>query len=314
MQPHNCLSRLASRLSFSLPRNLLSWSVLLFAIGMLLLPVCLEAQGIPQKPPIPSVLDSLLNSPNPTEHQDFLNVHSQLRIVGFLTLLTLIPFAVVMMTSFTRIMIIFQFLRQALSTQSIPSSMIITGLSLILTGYVMHPVINEIEEKALTPYLNNEFKNSPEVRMGLKGEDIMLLEKSWEPLRNFLLEHTREKDMELFLDMAHIELPKVDTESLLVSNPANGTGAAFDLAAIPWYCLIPAFVTTELRVAFMMGFLLFMPFLVIDMVVASVLMSMGMMMLPPVMISLPFKLLLFIVVDGWRLIIQQIVKGFFPTS
>jgi flagellar biosynthesis protein FliP len=270
------------------------------------------AQVQPISPEKPSFLDSVLNSPNPTEQQDFLNLHQQLRIVGFLTLLTLIPFIVMMMTSFTRITIIFHFLRQALATQSVPSNQLLLGLSLILTIYVMQPVIKEIEKTAIVPYMNNQFANSPEVKMGIKGEDALLLEHAWTPLRSWLLQHTREKDMELFLEMGHIELPKVDTHSLF-NSVSDGTGAAFDLNEIPWYCLVPAFVLTELRVAFMMGFLLFLPFLVIDMVVSSILMSMGMMMLPPVMISMPFKLLLFIVIDGWRMIIQQIVTGFTPT-
>ncbi len=216
-----------------------------------------------------------------------------------------------MMTSFTRITIVFHFLRQALATQQVPSNQIIIGLSLILTGFVMHPVIKDIEENAIGPYLNNEFAEYPEVRMGIKGEDALLLEKCWEPLRAFMLRHTREKDMMLFLDMGNIELPE-SLPQLDTLPYQSGTGPAYDISAIPWYCLVPSFVLSELRIAFMMGFLIFIPFLVIDMVIASILMSMGMMMLPPAMISMPFKLLLFIVIDGWRLIVQQIMMGFHP--
>ncbi len=258
----------------------------------------------PLSPKIPSVLESTLNSPDPFEQQEFLNMHQQLRILGLLTLLGLIPFIVMMTTSFTRITIIFHFLRQALGTQQVPSNQLVVGLSLILTAFVMHPVIEDIQDNALTPYLNNEFADTPEVRMGIKGEDTILMEKTWGPMRHWMLNHTREKDMELFLDMGHITIPKLSEAK------DGGTGAAYDLAAIPWFCVIPAFVMTELRIGFMMGFLLFMPFLVIDMIVASILMSMGMMMLPPVMVSMPFKLLLFIVIDGWKLIVQQIVVGF----
>jgi flagellar biosynthetic protein FliP len=242
---------------------------------------------------------------------DFLNLHQQLRIAGFLTFLSLIPFVVVMMTSFTRLTIIFQFLKQAMGTQQIPSSQIIVGLSLILTAFIMHPVINDIQENAFMPYINNELQNDPEVQLGMKSEDAILIERSWKPLRNFLLHHTRESDLSLFLGIAHVELPRLNQVDMDAIDPEN-IGSAFDLAAIPWYCLIPGFVLSELRVAFMMGFLLFMPFLVIDMIIASILMSMGMMMLPPVIISMPFKILLFIIIDGWRLIIEQMVNGFYP--
>ncbi|SCA63765.1 Flagellar biosynthetic protein FliP [Chlamydiales bacterium SCGC AG-110-M15] len=273
----------------------------------------LHAQISPLSPEIPTALDSQINSPNPFEQLDFLNLHQQLRILGFLTLLSFIPFVLVMMTSFTRISIIFHFLRQALATQNVPSTQVIVGLSLILTGYVMHPVINDIQQNALGPYFNNELRNEPEVRLGLKGEDQILMERSWGPLRNFMLHHTREKDLLLFLEMGHIQLDSLDTDYF--GNPVdNAEGPAYDLTTVPWYCIVPGFVLSELRTAFMMGFLLFIPFLIIDMIVASILMSMGMMMLPPVMISLPFKLLLFVVIDGWRLIIEQTVNGFFPAG
>ncbi len=194
--------------------------------------------------------------------------------------LALVPFVFVLMTSFTRISIVLTFLRQALST-SVPSSQIIIGLSLILTGYIMHPVLTEIYDNAIVPYTKAEEKKPEE-----------LLAKAWPPLRNFMLYHTREKDLELFLDMGNIEV-KGD-----------------NLDSVPWFCIIPGFVLSELRTAFMLGFLLFLPFLIIDMVVTSLLMSMGMVLLPPVMISFPFKILLFVVVDGWRLVVQQIVGGY----
>lgn len=202
---------------------------------------------------------------------------SSFHLVGFFIALGAVPFILVLMTSFTRISIILTFLRQALGTV-VPSTQIIVGLSLILTGYVMHPVLNEIHETALTPYFNKEI------------DEKAFIEKSWPPLRSFMLVHTREKDLNLFLDMAKEESASSET--------------------LPWYCVIPAFVLSELRTAFMMGFLIFLPFLVIDLIVTSLLMSMGMIMLPPVMISFPFKLLLFVVVDGWRLVVQQIALGF----
>lgn len=204
--------------------------------------------------------------------------------LGVLTAFLIAPLVLILMTAFTRISIVLTFLRQALSI-SVPSGQILFGLSLILTGYVMRPIIVEISENAVMPYFQK------------KIEGQAMIEKAWPPLRNFMLHNTREKDLELFLDMAKVELPP---------------NQPLDLNALPWYCVIPAFVLSELRVAFMMGFLLFLPFLIIDMVVTSILMSMGIFMLPPTMISLPFKLLLFLVVDGWHLIVQQLVGGFQP--
>ncbi|MBI3901076.1 MAG: EscR/YscR/HrcR family type III secretion system export apparatus protein, partial [Chlamydiia bacterium] len=197
---------------------------------------------------------------------------ADLSLVSVAVLIALIPFVLVLMTSFTRVSIVLTFLKQALST-TVPSTQIIIGLSLILTGYIMHPVIHRIHQEAIEPYLHAEEKKTS-----------ILLEKGWPPLREFMLYNTREKDLQLFLELGKVELSE---EAALVE--------------IPWYCVIPAFVLSELRTAFLLGFLLFLPFLVIDLVVSSLLMSMGMVLMPPVMISFPFKILLFIVVDGWRL-------------
>lgn len=197
----------------------------------------------------------------------------ELPFISSAVFLALVPFVFVLMTSFTRISIVLTFLRQALST-SVPSAQIIIGLSLILTGYIMHPVITEVYDTI----------------KGGEKEPAVIVEKAWPPLRSFMLDHTREKDLQLFLDLGDEEVETVEE--------------------IPWYCVVPAFVISELRTAFMLGFLLFLPFLVIDMVVTSLLMSMGMVLLPPVMISFPFKILLFVVVDGWRLIVQQVVGAY----
>lgn len=253
-----------------------------------------------------SSLPSLINGHEktaPNTNYDYLTVNNQIRIIGFLTLISLIPFGVMMMTSFTRISIIFQFLRQALGAAQVPSNQIIIGLSLILTGFIMHPVIREIQQTAFIPYFNGEFKEIPAVVSKKETQEVVLLEKAWKPVRNFLLTHTRENDLALFLDISNTHLQK---KGELAPQGEND----YDINSIPWYCLIPSFIMSELRTAFMMGFLLFLPFLIIDMVVASVLMSMGMMMMPPIMVSTPFKLLLFILIDGWRLIIQQIVYGY----
>jgi len=206
---------------------------------------------------------------------------SNLTVLGLASLIALIPFVFILMTSFTRISIVLTFLRQALST-TVPSTQIIIGLSLILTGYIMHPVITQIQQDAISPFLKAE-KKDPE----------LLIKNAWPPLRQFMLFNTREKDLQLFLELGDVHLSE-----------------KAELSEVPWYCVIPAFVTSELRTAFLLGFLLFLPFLVIDMVVASLLMSMGMVLMPPVLVSFPFKILLFIVVDGWRLVIQQVVQGY----
>lgn len=207
-------------------------------------------------------------------------------VVGVTLALAAIPFLLVLTTSFTRISIVLTFLKQALST-SVPSSQVIIALSLILTGYIMHPVIKEITNEAVVPYLDGNFDAEKPAE-----EMKTFFDHAWPPLRTFMLYHTREKDLRLFLDMSHTE--QVD-----------------DVHSLPWYSVMPAFVLSELRTAFMMGFLLFLPFLIIDMVITSLLMSMGMVLLPPVMISFPFKILLFVMVDGWRLILQQVVEGYY---
>lgn len=197
---------------------------------------------------------------------------------SFFFLIALLPFAVILMTSFTRISIVLTFLKQALNA-SAPSGHLIIALSLLLTGYVMHPVFESVYKEAALPFIEG------------KEKDVSTLMKTaWVPLRNFMTVHTREKDLSLFYEMGNIPFP-YDSSSL---------------DEIPWFCLIPAFVLSELRIAFQMGFLLFLPFLIIDLVVSSILMSLGMVMLPPTVISFPFKILLFVIVDGWRLVVQQI--------
>ncbi len=251
--------------------------------------VQLEAQQVP--------FQSALSPANLKENLNFLSLGNQLRIITFLSVISLIPFGIMMMTSFLRISIVFQFLRQALGSSQIPSNQIIIGLSLILTAFIMQPVLAKAYRTAIDPYLKGELKALPEIKSGSSSEETVLVEKLWEPLQAFLLSHAREQDINLFLEVAQVHFEH-GSDSEQASN------------AVPWYCLIPAFMLSELRTAFMMGFLLFLPFLIIDMVVSSILMSMGMMMLPPVMVSTPCKLLLFIMVDGWHLIVQQLVRGF----
>jgi flagellar biosynthesis protein FliP len=202
-----------------------------------------------------------------------------LQIVFLLTILSLAPSILVLMTSFTRLAVVFAFLRQAMGTQQTPSNQIIAGLSLFLTFYIMLPVWQQINTQALQPYLAEEITQE------------RALEEALNPVREFMFRQTREKDLSLFVQMAKIKRPNNKSE-------------------IPTAVLIPAFVISELKTAFIIGFVLYVPFLIIDMVVASVLLSMGMMMLPPVLISLPFKLMLFVLVDGWYLIVGSMVKSF----
>ncbi|MCI0668647.1 MAG: flagellar type III secretion system pore protein FliP [Methylococcaceae bacterium] len=203
-----------------------------------------------------------------------------IQILALMTLLTILPAMLFTMTAFTRVMIVLALLRQALGTAQTPSNQILLGLSLFLTIFIMLPVFDRVNEEAVQPYLNEQI------------DAKAALEKASVPFRSFMLRQTRETDLELFLRISgkeEIEAPE----------------------AVPFSVLLPAFVTSELKTAFQIGFLIFLPFLVIDLVVASVLMSMGMMMLSPLIISLPFKLMLFVLADGWTLIIEMLAASFF---
>lgn len=202
-----------------------------------------------------------------------------LQILFIMTALTLLPAILMMMTSFTRIIIVFSILRQALGLQQSPSNQILIGLSLFLTMFIMGPVFDRVNEDALQPYINE--------KIGAKEA----LEKTAKPFHKFMLAQTRESDIDLFLRIA-------DEKS--IQTPDD----------LPFSILVPAFVTSELKTAFQIGFIIFIPFLVIDIVVASVLMAMGMMMLSPLIISLPFKIMLFVLVDGWAMIIGTLAASF----
>jgi flagellar biosynthetic protein FliP len=207
------------------------------------------------------------------------SMDSALKIVLMMTVLSLAPAILILTTSFTRIVIVLGFLRQAIGANQAPNNQIIIGLSLFLTMVVMSPTLKQMNETALQPFLNEE----------IGQEEAFKLAQA--PLKGFMLGQVREKDVALFLDMTATEPPATPEE-------------------LPMLVVIPSFVLGELKTAFQMGFVLFIPFLIIDMVVASVLMSMGMMMLPPVLISLPFKILLFVLVDGWYLVVQSLVRAF----
>ena len=207
------------------------------------------------------------------------DVGNTVSILILLTLLSLAPAIVILMTSFTRIVIVLGFVRTALATNQMPPNQVLIGLALFMTLFVMSPTIADVNERALQPYLDGQLTQQEAL-----SEAVI-------PMKEFMGKHTREKDLLLFLNFAKAEKP---------------TG----YADIPLTTLVPAFAISELKTAFQMGFMIFIPFLVIDMVVASVLMAMGMMMLPPVMISLPFKILLFILVDGWHLVVKSLLLSF----
>ena len=207
------------------------------------------------------------------------DVSVTVQIILLLTVLTLAPAIIIMLTSFTRIIVVLSFIRHAIGTQQMPPNQLLIGLALFLTFFIMTPTLNEVNSQALRPYLDGEISQSDAVKRGLV------------PIRKFMLDHVREKDLALFVRLSGIPQP---------GNPDD----------LPTTVIIPSFVISELRIAFQMGFVLFLPFLIIDMVVASVLMSMGMMMLPPIMVSLPFKILLFVLVDGWNLLVQSLITSF----
>ncbi|HIW33283.1 MAG TPA: flagellar type III secretion system pore protein FliP [Candidatus Paenibacillus intestinavium] len=202
-------------------------------------------------------------------------------ILLLITVLSIAPAILVLMTSFTRIVIVLGFVKTSMGTNTVPPSQVLVGLALFLTFFIMAPTFNQINEVALQPYLQGEITQE------------VALEEAGKPMKEFMFKHTREKDLLLFLNYTQTEKP-----------------ATYD--DIPITTLIPAYAISELKTAFQMGFMIFIPFLVIDMIVASTLMAMGMMMLPPIMISLPFKILLFILVDGWYLIVRSLLLSFSP--
>lgn len=221
-------------------------------------------------------LSALRVSTNPDGSQEY---SVTLQILAIMTALTFLPAIIMMMTSFTRIIIVFAILRQALGLQQSPSSQILIGLSLFLTLFIMSPVLNDINQSAITPYVNEQ----------INGQQALV--NAAKPMHDFMLGQTRETDIKLFMDIGNYAA---------INGPED----------VPFVVLIPAFVTSELKTAFQIGFIIFIPFLVIDIVVASVLMAMGMMMLSPLIISLPFKIMLFVLVDGWALVMGSMAASF----
>lgn len=240
----------------------------LTAIGFILSTSAVHAQVS-----LPSINLSVGSSSSPED------ITKGVQILIILTILTLAPSILVMMTAFTRIVIVLSLVRQAVGTPSLPPNQVIVGLSLILTFFVMAPTFDKINVNAIQPYVKGEIDQSIAVQKGM------------EPIRTFMFKQTSEKDLALFVKMANLDKPKV-------------------LADIPTYTLVPAFIISELKKAFQIGFIVFLPFLIIDVVVASILISMGMLFLPPVTVSLPFKIVLFVLVDGWHLITKALISGF----
>jgi len=222
---------------------------------------------------VPQITVGIDQSDNPED------ISVTLQILLIMTVLALAPSILILMTSFTRIIVVLYFARQALGTNQMPPNQLLIGLALFLTFFIMGPVLQDIHENALLPYINEEItqREAFDTAMG--------------SLRGFMSTQTKEEDLGIFMQISQIQKPQ-------------------NMDEVPNSVLIPSFVISELRTAFQIGFVLFIPFLIIDMVVAGVLMSMGMMMLPPVMISLPFKILLFVLVDGWNLLVGSIVNGF----
>lgn len=223
--------------------------------------------------PIPNINIGVANANNPQD------VALSLQILLALTVLTLAPSILVMMTSFTRIIVVLSFLRSALGTQQMPPNQVLVGLALFLTFFTMSPYIDQVNKNALQPYLAGDISQETAMSESIK------------PIREFMFKQTRENDLALFVNLSDLPRP---------NSPED----------VPTSTLIPAFIISELKTAFQIGFLIYIPFIVIDMVVASTLMSMGMMMVPPVMISLPFKILLFVLVDGWHLLIRSLITSF----
>lgn len=241
----------------------------------LILTICLTEQGFAATDLTMPYMSLTLSggAPEPSK------VSTLLEILFLLTILSMAPAIMLTVTSFTRIIIVFSFLRQAMGVQQLPPTQILASLAIFMTFVIMFPVGKQINDEALQPYLAD------------KIDYKIALDKAQQPLRTFMFKHTREKDLSVFYSISKMESPRTKEE-------------------VPTIMLAAAFVISELKTAFTIGFLIYIPFLVLDMVISSVLLAMGMMMLPPMMVSMPFKLLLFVMVDGWNLLVGSLVNSF----
>lgn len=219
-----------------------------------------------------TTIEQLINLETPD------STSTSIKLLVVLTLLTLAPSFLILMTCFTRVVVVLSFIRPALGTQQTPPNQLIIGLALFITLFVMSPVLSELNDQALSPYMDDKITQDE------------AFEEAGNTMKRFMAKYTRQEDLQLFIKYGNYEQPKSVEE-------------------VPLLAMVPAYAISELKTAFQIGFMIFLPFLIIDMVVASVLMSMGMMMLPPVMIALPFKLLLFVLVDGWHLIVESLLRS-----
>jgi flagellar biosynthesis protein FliP len=247
-------------------------ALILLLIILVLSPAVIHAQQSTSIP-FPKIGINVGTSSKPGD------VSVTLQILLLLTILSLAPSIMIMTTSYLRIIIVFSFLKTAMGTPQMPPSQLIAGISLFLTFFVMAPTWNKVNVEALKPFMNGQISAEQAYDTGI------------EPIRDFMFRNVRNEDLELFIGLANLKRPN-------------------DRKDLPTYVVIPAFVLSELRAGFIIGFFLFIPFIMVDMIIASILMSMGMMMLPPTLISLPFKILLFILVDGWHLVIGSVVRSF----
>ncbi len=241
-----------------------------FIIGAALLLLCPTTEAAPA---IPSINVDVGTAEGPQD------VASSLQVLAILTVVSLAPGILIMTTSFVRIVVVLGFLRSALATQNVPSNQVIVALALFMTFYLMSPYWSQANEQGLQPYLAGQISQEEAI------DNVI------EPIREFMFKQTREADLALFVNLANDERPETQDD-------------------VSTFTLIPAFMISELKTGFQLGFMIYVPFIVIDMIVASTLMSMGMMMLPPVMISMPFKILLFVMVDGWHLLIRSLILSF----
>ncbi|MGH4125733.1 MAG: flagellar type III secretion system pore protein FliP [Clostridium sp.] len=270
-------------------KNLIIFALIMVIMGIVTIKV---VNAAPQTLPIPKINLSIDKATTPKDYVD------NIKLLVMLTILTLLPSFIIMTTSFVRIIIVLSLFKSAIGVQQAIPKEVIIGLALFLTFFTMAPTFTKVNKEALTPYLNNKITQSVAIDKGSK------------PMRDFMLKQTRAKDLKLFLEVGKLEdtvKNEVDANGKVVMS--NGK-PKLTYDKVPLYAVVPSFIISELRRAFEMGFLLFIPFIIIDIVTGSILMAMGMMMLPPVMISLPFKLLLFIMVDGWNLLVKSLIMSF----
>lgn len=244
-----------------------------FALPVIIGTLLVCADFAQAAPIIPNINIDVGTAENPQE------VSSALQVMALLTILTIVPGILIMTTSFVRVIVIIGFMRNALSTQNVPPNQVILGLAMFLTFYIMSPYWSQANENGIQPYLNGQISQEE------------ALTNTLEPIREFMFRQTREADLALFVNLSDAERPNTQDD-------------------VSTFVLVPAFMISELKTGFQIGFMIYVPFIVIDMIVATTLMSMGMMMLPPVMISLPFKILLFVMIDGWHLLINSIILSF----